>query len=71
MEPRLQFGANNWRKGLFEGRCEEMQEDQIRTKQTWIPAASDKWDMIASGKWMQKEVWNRMVITMEPAGSVS
>ncbi len=71
MEPRLQFGANKWRKGLFEGRCEEMQEDQIQTKQTRIPAASDKWDMIASGKWMQKEVWNRMVITMESAGSVS
>jgi hypothetical protein len=28
MEECLQFGANKWRKGLFEGYCEDMDEGQ-------------------------------------------
>ena len=65
MEERLQFGANKWRKGLFEGRGEDMEQDQLQADQNWRPNAPDKWDMIASGKWIQKAAWNRMVTTME------
>lgn len=54
MEERMQFGANKWRKGLSGGRCEDMEEDQIQAEQNWRPAAPDKWDKIASGKWIQK-----------------
>ena len=33
--------------------------------QNWRSDTSAKWDMIESGKWMQKAVWNRWVTTME------
>ena len=33
MEERLQLGANKWRKGLFEGRCEDMEEAQMQSEQ--------------------------------------
>jgi hypothetical protein len=65
MEERLQFGANKWRKGLFERCCEDMKEDQMQSQQNWKSASPDKWDKIASGKWIQKVVWNRMVTMME------
>jgi len=50
LEERMQFGANKWRKGLFEGRDENMEEDQSQHDQNWRPDAPAKWDMIASGK---------------------
>ncbi len=40
-------------------------------KSTWTktikmrPDTSAKWDMITSGKWIQKTVWNRWVTTRE------
>ena len=33
MEERLQFGANKWRKGLFEGHSEDTDGDQTRRDQ--------------------------------------
>jgi len=65
MEERLQFGATKWRKGLFEGRSEDTDGDQPIRDQNWRSDAQVKWDMISSGKWMQKAVWNRWVNTME------
>ena len=58
MEEQLQTGANKWRKGLFEERSENTDDDHQRTDQIWRSDASVKWDMIATGKWMQKAVWN-------------
>ena len=54
MEERLQTGANKWRKGLFEERSENTDGDQQMPDQNWRSDAPAKWDMIASGKWMQK-----------------
>ena len=65
LEQRLQFGANKWRKGLFEGRSEDTDEDQPMVDQNWRPDAPAKWHMIASGKWIQKAAWNRWVTTRE------
>ena len=42
-----------WRKGLFEERSEDTDGDQPMGEQTWRCDVSDKWDMIASGKWMR------------------
>jgi hypothetical protein len=33
--------------------------------QNWRPDASAQWDMITSGKWIQKEEWNRWVTVRE------
>jgi hypothetical protein len=67
MEERLQTGANKWRKGLFEERSEDTDGDQQMQNQNrgWRPDASAKRDMIGTGKWMQKAVWNRWMTTME------
>jgi hypothetical protein len=35
-----------------------MEEDQLQDDQNWRSDTSDKWDMIVSGKWIQKVVWN-------------
>ena len=42
-----------------------MEEVHIQMEQSWRANASDKWDTIDSGKWVQKSVWNRMVTTSE------
>jgi hypothetical protein len=65
MEERLQTGANKWRKGLFKERSEDTDSDQQMTDQNWRSDTPDKWDMIASGKWMQKAAWNRWMTTLE------
>ncbi len=65
LEERLQFGANKWRKGLFEGHSEDTDEDQPMADQNWRPDTPTKWDMIESGKWIQKVTWNSWVTTME------
>ncbi len=65
MEERLQIGANKWRKGLFEERSKDTDGDQQIQDQNWRSDASDKWDMIVTGKWMQKTVWNRWVTTLD------
>ena len=65
LEESLQFGANKWQKGLFEGHGEDMEEDHIHLEQTWRSTTPDKWDTIVSGNWIQKAVWNRMVTTSE------
>ena len=44
---------------------EDTDSDQQMPDQNWRSDAPDKWDMIASGKWMQKAVWNRWVTTLE------
>ena len=49
------------REGLFEGHDEGMDEDHIQLEQRWRSTESDKWDVIDSGNWIQKTVWNRMV----------
>ena len=65
LEERLQFGPNKWSKGLFEERSKDTDGDQPMVDQTWRPDASVKWDMIVSGKWIQKVTWNRWVTTRE------
>jgi hypothetical protein len=64
-EERLQTGVNKWRKGLFKERSEDTDSDQQMPDQNWRSDSPDKWDMIASGKWMQKATWNRWVTTLE------
>ncbi len=64
MEERLEIGANEWRKGLFEERSEDSDGDQRMPNQNWRSDASVQWDMIGTGKWMQKEAWNRWVTTV-------
>jgi hypothetical protein len=39
--------------------------DQQMQNQNWRSDASAKWDMIATGKWIQKSVWNRWVTRSE------
>ena len=58
LEERLQFGTNKWSKGLF-GEHSEILD------QRWRPDAPAKWDMIASGKWIQKVVLNSWGTTRE------
>ena len=65
MEERLQTGANKWWKGLFEERREDTDGDQQMDDQNWRSDEPAKWDMIATGKWIQKAVWNRWVTTLE------
>ena len=65
LEERLQYGANKWRRGLFEGYGEGMEEDHPQSEYNWRVTAPDKWDEIDSGNWIQKSVWNRMVTTLE------
>ena len=56
-----QVGANKWRRGLFEGHGEGMEEDHHhpQSEYNWRATAPDKWDTIASGNWIQKAVWRR------------
>ena len=65
MQERLQTGANKWRKGLFEERSEDTDGDQKMQDRNWRCDAPAKWDIIESGKWIQKSVWNRWVTTLE------
>ena len=65
LEERLQHGANKWRKGLFEGHGDGMEEDHSQFEQNWSTTVPDKWDTIASGNWIQKAAWNRMVTALE------
>ena len=65
MEERLQTGANKWRKGLFEERNVDEDGDEHMQDQNWRSDASVKWDLIASGDWIQKGAWNRWVTTLE------
>ncbi len=65
LEERLQFGTNKWSKGLFEEHSEDVDGDQTIFDQRWRPDAPAKWDMIASGKWIQKVVLNRWGTTRE------
>ena len=69
LEERLHLGANKWRKGLFEGHGGETEDDHTQSEQSWRVIAPDKWDAIASGNWIQKTVWNRMVTASERAQS--
>jgi ribonuclease HI len=65
MEERLQIGVNKWRKGLFEEHSMDTDGDQQMENHNWRSDASAKWDMIATGKWIQKAVWNRWVTKSE------
>ena len=67
LEDRLQTGANKWRKGLFVGYDGEMGDDYTQPEQSWKSTAPEKWDAIASGRWIQKAAWNRMVTASERA----
>ena len=42
-----------------------MEEDSIQLEQSWRVTSPDKWDVIDSGKWIQKVEWNRMVTVSE------
>jgi hypothetical protein len=65
MEERLQIGANKWRKGLFEEHSVDTDGDQQMQNHNWRSDALAKWDMIATGKWIQKSAWNRWVTKSE------
>ena len=39
--------------------------DQMESEQNWTSASPEKWEKIASGRWIQKTVWNRMVTLTE------
>ncbi len=65
MEERLQIGANKWGKGLFETRSRDTDGDQQMQNHNWRSDVSSKWDMIATGKWIQKAAWNRWVTESE------
>jgi ribonuclease HI len=54
LEERLEYGANKWRRGLFEGHGEGMEEDHPQLEYNWRATAPDKWVAIASGNWTQK-----------------
>ena len=56
MEDRLQKGADKWRTELFKPRHEFWEGEQIEPV-----CPSEKWETVASGQWMQKSAWNRMV----------
>ena len=38
LEEQLQHGTNKWKKGLFEGRGEGMEEDHTQSEQSWRTA---------------------------------
>ena len=50
---------------MFEGCGVDMEEDHMQFEQNWRSTSPDKWDVIVSGKWIQKTVWNRMVTELE------
>jgi hypothetical protein len=56
MEDRMQKGADKWWTKLFKPRHEFWEGDQIEPV-----GPSEKWETVASGQWMQKAAWNRMV----------
>jgi hypothetical protein len=56
MEDRLQKGADKWRTELFKPRHECWEGEQIEPV-----CPSEKWETVASGQWMRKSEWNRMV----------
>jgi hypothetical protein len=61
----FRLGQIKWRKGLFEERSKDTDGDQQMQDQNWRSDTSAKWDMITTGKWIQKAVWNRWVTTLE------
>jgi hypothetical protein len=61
MEDSLQEGANKWRQGLLDNRPEVGGEDQMEPEQSWETVSPLKWEKIASGQWIQRAVWKRMV----------
>ncbi len=66
LEERLQIGASKcMTEGMFEGCGVDMEEDHMQFEQNWRSTSPDKWDVIVSGKWIQKTVWNRMVTELE------
>ncbi len=65
MEERLQIGTNKWWKGLFEERSMDTDGDQQMQNLNWRSDASAKWNMITTGKWIQKAAWNRWVTESE------
>ncbi len=65
VEERLQTGANRWRKGLFEERDVDEDGDEEMLDKTWRDDAPVKWDLIASGDWIERGAWNRQVTTLE------
>jgi hypothetical protein len=65
MDERLQIGANKWRKGLFKEHSVDTAGDQQMQNHNWRTDAPAKWDMIVTGKWIQKAVWNRWVTKSE------
>ena len=56
MEDRLQKAADKWRSELFRPRLELWEGEQIEPV-----GSTEKWEKVASGQWMQKATWNRMV----------
>jgi len=56
LEDRLQKGADKWRSELFRPRLERWEGEQIEPV-----GSTEKWEKVASGQWMQKAAWNRMV----------
>jgi hypothetical protein len=57
LEERLHFGPKKRSKGLFEEHSEDTDGDQQMVYQNWRPDSPAKWDIITSGKWIQKSEW--------------
>ena len=59
MEERLQQGANEWWKRLFE-KCDTVgEEDWRECDRSGKFVSPEKWEKVTSGQWIQKSVWNR------------
>ena len=61
MEDSLQEGANKWRQGLLDNRPEVGGEHQKEPEQICQTLSPEKWEKIASGQWIQRARWKRMV----------
>jgi hypothetical protein len=60
MEDRLQRGENKWWTELFKPRPELWEGEQIESVGL-TKGLTEKWETVPSGKWIQRETWNRMV----------
>jgi len=52
-------------EGLFEERNVDEDDDEHMHDQNWRSDAPVKWDLIASGNWIQNGTWNRRVTTLD------
>ena len=70
MEARLQEGANKWQQRLFDCRLDTRGGDKVAIESAsgthlYNIAPSEKWEKVATGQWIQRTAWNRMVTARE------